>query len=340
MKNSEEIIDELLSNESFQAFALGLNREDELYWQNWLLENPDKKEEANKALTILRSFSIKTLDIDSVKYKEDLVRFKSIINVEKDTKVIPMRRSSGLLLKVAASILLVATIGYSAYYFQTDNQELPVIASLEKSTPRGQKTTIVLLDGTKVKMNSGTHLKYEENPATGTRSVYLEGEAYFEVAKDANRPFTVYAGNIATTAIGTAFNVKAYKEQNTHAVYLVTGKVEINHLKNDIKISLEPGEGILYNNEKDELWKHRLDYKSVMAWKRGSIIFEKAGLAEIVEELERWYGVDFIIKGKPRQPWKITVEFKNESLENVLNNIGYTTPFEYKINGDTVRIVF
>ena len=340
MESSENIIDELLNDESFQSFALGLNPDDEVHWQNWMSQNPNKQKAARQAIEILRSFSIKTLEIDPKKYDQDLQRLKTLVSEEKEAKVIPMKRRTGLLMKIAASVLLVMSIGYAAYYFQPADQELPEIASMEKSTPRGQKSTIMLFDGTKVNMNSESHLKYEENPETGSRTVYLTGEAYFEVAKDSSRPFTVYAGNIATTAVGTAFNVKAYDDDNTIQVFLVTGKVEIKNIKNDIKLMLDPGEGISYNRTKDELWKRNFDYREIMAWKRGAIIFEKAGLNEIVEELGRWYGVDFKIEGKPQQPWRINGEFKNESLENVLNSIGYTTSFDYTIAEDTVTIKF
>ena len=251
--------------------------------------------------------------------------------------------------RIAASIILGVCLSIFAFqYFNVPDQsgKSASINYIEKSNPRGQKLSIFLSDGSKVILNSESKLTYPEEFTENARTLYLEGEAFFEVAHDKDRPFTVTSGTIATTALGTSFNVRAYPEEATVQVSLATGKVKVkgkkdsNNFTNNKLLILDPGEGVTYDKASKILNKGYFDVKKSLAWKEGIIYFKDANFDEIIGKLERWYGVEFeIINGK-NEVWHYTGEFNNESLENVLMGIGFSKSFKYEIKDENVIINF
>tara|TARA_R110000868_G_scaffold241413_1_gene495967 strand:- start:105 stop:1127 length:1023 start_codon:yes stop_codon:yes gene_type:complete len=332
--------DDFLNDESFQEYALGIDSKNELFWKGWLLENPHKQEEAEKAKLILTSFSIKRLEVGTEKYNHDLSRLEKSLSAKKKGRQFSMVKNFDLLWKVAASILIFLGLGYGITYVSTIEPNIKEITVLEKSNPKGRKSTVMLPDGSRVKLNADSYFKYEE--IGKKRNVYLKGEAFFEVAKDASRPFTVYSDKISTQALGTSFNVRAYPEDEVIQVYLATGKVEVKtHEKEKcIKLMLEPGNGAGFHKEDKRLSLEDFNAENALAWKEGIIVFDESDFQEVKRSLERWYGVDIEVNGNPESSWRINGAFKNESLENILSSIDFTTPIDYSISNKKVKIIF
>lgn len=247
-------------------------------------------------------------------------------------------------MKYAAILLVAFGLGWAAVStFYLSNEKVEGVAAIEKSNPNGRKSTFDLPDGTIVNLNSASRVRYVEDAVAGRRIVELEGEAFFEVAKDKNRPFTVVAGDISTTAIGTSFNVKFYPNEKEFKVVLLTGKVEVqkSHQRSKNKISLTPGFGVTYSEENPDLVKYNFDEDFELGWKNNILHFDEANIDVVVKELERWYGVSIKIVNKDKvKLWKYSSKFKNESLENVLKGIGYIQEFEYKIENKNVTLIF
>lgn len=332
--------EDFLSDESFQAYALDLNEGDTSFWSNWLLENPHKAHEVKEAKDLLTSFTISTLEVEEHKFDQDFARIRNSIGLVKTGHVIPMRRNFQLVMKIAASIALIFCIGYGGYFLALPDNNKEGLTLLEKSNPKGRKSTVMLPDGSKVKLNAESHLKYEE--IGDKRTVYLRGEAFFEVAKDANRPFTVFSGEISTTALGTSFNVRAYPESQYIEVYLASGKVEVlqHENRNGTKLTLEPGQGANYNRGDKQLAYSQTGAETSLAWKDGTIIFDKSDFTEVKKALERWYGVEIEVIGTPDASWRINGTFSNESLENILSSLDFTAPLDYSISDNKVKIKF
>lgn len=332
--------EDFLSDESFQGYALDLHEEDTAFWSNWLLENPHKVQEVKEAKDLLTSFTISTLKVDDNKFDQDLARIQNSIGMVKTGHVAPLRKHFQLAMKIAASIALIFCIGYGGYFIAMQDQSLEGVTILEKSNPKGRKSTVMLPDGSKVKLNAESHLKYEE--IGNKRTVHLRGEAFFEVARDVDRPFTVFSGEISTTALGTSFNVRAYPESQYIEVFLASGKVEVlQHAnRNGTKLTLEPGQGANYNRGDNQLAYSQTGAETSLAWKEGTIIFDKSGFIEVKKVLERWYGVEIEVIGAPDSSWRINGTFQNESLENILNSLDFTAPLEYSISDNKVKIKF
>ena len=252
-------------------------------------------------------------------------------------------KSFGFAFRVAAIIVLAVLASISLQHTFPSDVPVEQVAYLTKSNPAGQKTTIFLEDGSKVTLNAASALTYPEHFTGTERRLQLEGEAFFEVAEDAHRPFTVVARGMATTALGTSFNIRAYEDENNISIALATGKVKVESSEASAYAEvyqLLPGELLTYDRALANYKKERFDPKAQLAWKDGVIYFHDASFEQVIDELSRWYGVSFEIENRPAHSWRYTGEFRKESLENVLLSISYAKQFGFEINDDTVKLVF
>ena len=243
------------------------------------------------------------------------------------------RRKSRYL--AVAAVVILAIVGTLTMRHYETSPSFPAIASWVKSTTSGQKQTFRLPDGTRVKLNSNSKLVYSTTEDQGPRKVSLIGEAFFEVAHDPQRPFTVTARGVSTTALGTSFNVQAY--DTTVAVALVTGQVRV--AQQQATAVLTPGE-LLRLSPRALPHRSRYDALRDLGWKEGTLYFSQATLPEVKQQLERWYGVAITAQGVPAQPWSYTGTFTGENLENVLTSISYTQGFTFTLQEKRVTIHF
>lgn len=257
---------------------------------------------------------------------------------EKALRKIP----SNYFIKIAAAIvLLIAAIAAVNIIIREDNainENSPrVVEWIEKSTRPGQKLTIFLNDGTKVMLNAESSIRYASTYLDSSRYVFLQGEAYFDVVRDTLRPFTVYTGDISTTALGTSFNIRYYQNEQDIQVALLTGKVRVDHIDKHKEVLLEKGEGISFSQQSGFGNVYRFNPLAVSGWKDGVIYFQDATTSDIIEMLERWYGVNITLE-RTLNNKLYTGEFENMSLEEVLQGLSYVKNFTFEINNGKVTI--
>lgn len=245
-------------------------------------------------------------------------------------------------MKIAAAVSLLALSTFLFVKNRTANTPAPAAdhtAIITKSTSKGQKTTIFLEDGSKVILNAQSAVRYPETFFVGERVVELEGEAFFEVAPNPDQPFIVKSGGIATTALGTSFNINT--NNGGVIVSLVTGRVSVQAGGLDSgNYLLDPGEELAYTPESKRFVKRAFDPQLTTAWTEGIIYFSNAHFDEVITRLERWYGVTIQVSNRPGEVKHYTGRFINENLENVLGGIGFTNHFSYRIEGKNVYIDF
>ncbi|TWV99819.1 FecR family protein [Chitinophaga pinensis] len=157
--------------------------------------------------------------------------------------------------------------------------------------PRGYTYHLVLSDGTKVWLNADTRLRYPSRFPQDARLVTVEGEAYFEVATDAARPFTVQSNHASIKVLGTAFNINTY--ENNIAATLVQGKIVVHH-KGD-STYLKPGQQLLSKAPYDNTKVRNVDTEIYTAWKDGELVFAETTLEDICRRLERIYNYKIIL---------------------------------------------
>ena len=164
------------------------------------------------------------------------------------------------------------------------------------STPRGGQYQVVLPDGSKVWLNAASSLLFPTAFTGSQRKVELTGEAYFEVAKNKDKPFLVKVGDMQVKVLGTHFNINAYSDENTIRTSLLEGSVKI--IKDNKSKLLKPGNQAVLNKKQNEIDITDIDMNGVMAWKNGLFQFEGDNITTIMREIGRWYNVEIVYSGK------------------------------------------
>jgi len=194
-----------------------------------------------------------------------------------------------------------------------------------------EKTTIDLPDGSKVWLNQNSSLQYKE--WFGKRIVQLEGEAFFEVAKRNGDAFEIFAGDSKTSVLGTAFNVRAYPDENKVEIAVEEGTVNFS-AENDAEENalLTQGEYAVYTKTSQEVQKLVLAKLNAAAWKKGALRFNNSQLADVVESLERYYDIDIKVSNNKIYNciWNNTKTYKEPVLEDLLDLIEYTNGLKIK----------
>ena len=243
------------------------------------------------------------------------------------------------------------------------------IANLyEVIAPKGSRSVITLADGSKVWLNSGTVLRYNSDFGKKTREVFLEGEAYFSVSENKELPFRVRTNDIYITALGTAFNVKAYNDENIIETTLEKGKVLIEHINTSssdtyqASVSLKPNQKAIFirssgdlsvndtkpaiiTAEKNPKFKvtpviikvdSLIDTRLSTSWKDSKWIFKSKKLKELAPILERRYDISISFIDTSLYNYKFTGTLKEESLEQVLKALTLAAPIQFNVNHNKV----
>lgn len=246
--------------------------------------------------------------------------------------------------RIAATIALLVSVGITLWFFvknetTTETLKDTLISWNEKKTNAGEKVTISLPDGSKVKLNSLSGLRYSGNFNLLERKIFLVGEAYFEVEKNDQKPFIVVTGNIETSVLGTSFNVKSFSD-SVASIAVTSGHVLVKDRDGNHTIALKKDEmaNIHANNP---IWhKSDFDYEKVIGWKDGILVFENEGFEGIMNRLESWYGVEFKVVGKANSDILINTTYHNDPLSRILHGLSFTYNFDFEINEKQVVIRF
>ncbi|MEO8171731.1 MAG: FecR domain-containing protein [Sediminibacterium sp.] len=192
------------------------------------------------------------------------------------------------------------------------------------TTPRGRQQQLTLQDGSKVWLNSASSIRFPSLFTGDTRQVEITGEAYFEVAKNAAKPFIVKIGEASIEVLGTHFNVMAYANENSLQTTLIEGSVKFH--KGDKSVLLKPGEqSRLFANNEIKLLRDA-DVDLATAWKNGQQTFKEADMATVMRQVERWYDVD--VEYQTDVPRNLT--FTGEGISRNVNLSELLQVFESK----------
>ena len=236
----------------------------------------------------------------------------------------------------AAAVLILLTVGNVVLYLSDRKPAKAQYAEI--GALRGQKASLTLPDGTRVTLNSESTLKYSTAYNQSERTVELAGEAFFEVAKNQKIPFMVKAGNLAVEAKGTAFNVKAYPDENYISTTLTEGIVEVKTPEE--MIAMRPNERVEYDKSGNKLKKLTLtDATGSIGWLHDELSFENATLEEVVASFSRIYNVDIRFASESIKEQRFTGKINNNSLLSVLRIISLTSPIRFE-QKDSVVILY
>jgi len=339
MSHKKELED-FLTDKEFRTWVLNPTPKSSLFWEKWLEANPQYEKEVLKARELILSLNYPATSQPDEQEKDEIL--KSILQVSRTPQKAKKPDQSYRFIRVAASVVLAIGIGLLFYYkgfnnaTQVSGNQLE-IKTIKKQNPKGRKSEIILSDGTRVMLNSNSTITYHSD-FSQNRHVELDGEAYFEVAKDAEHPFRVKSGKVQTVALGTAFNVKAF--EGTVDVFLTEGSVEVSVLDQSERIiRLEPMQKTAWSLQKGlEEPSYQKDMTD-MLWTKGIIYFKEAPISEVLRTLENWYDVQIDVSGGYEEV-KYSGEFDNEYLSNVLQSMSQALDMTFDLTEKNVKIKF
>ena len=301
-------------------------------WQ-WLVHPSNQKEKEKALLSIWNEYPT---GANAETYRS-LNATKRKINQDKFSQ---KRYSLIHKLARAAAILIIPLLSIAGSYlyirYNTYDPEL-----IQCFVPEGEKQELILPDGSKVNINSGSLLIYPKEFRGKTRTLFLTGEANFTVRKDKEHPFIVNTSYRKVEALGTKFNVQAYSESDKIITTLENGAVRVDKIeKDDNSFILSPNEQLEYNYKTGVFEKKIIDATSYSGWIKGELNFINQPLKEILATIQRKYAVDFVINPRLFTPDLYTIKFRQyESINTVMKILTMTVSgLSYEIEDNIITI--
>ncbi len=199
--------------------------------------------------------------------------------------------------------------------------------------PRGGEFSLELADGTRVWLNAESRLRYPVAFTGDERRVEMDGEVYFEVAKNREKPFIVTVNGVDIRVLGTSFNVSAYQEEVVTT--LVEGKVQLK--RGDEQVVLSPNQQAIWSDDKFKV--KQVDARNYVLWKEGIFYFEDVDLEMILDDMARWYNVNIFYVNPTLKKMKFSVEIKRyEDINEILRRIEQTKRVKFEIKDRTINV--
>jgi ferric-dicitrate binding protein FerR (iron transport regulator) len=352
--------EDFATDDFFTRWVKGSDLEANRFWKSFLEVYPEKAAEiaeARKMISVLQFHEESLTDQDILSMRSRiLMSVHEDKELQKDNRLKSLRKNKRLRMtfwvRWAAIISLPLSLLAIAYLLTNRPKQLnnatPFLQGLSDSeiekriNPKGQKSALLLSDGTKVWLNADSRLDYSKTfGSTITREVYLEGEAFFEVAPNKSKPFIVHTTDISVKVLGTAFNVKSYPNERTIETTLVHGKVNI-YKKGEDKANggliLRPNQRAVFTRESNTVNVEQVLADRATSWRLEKLIFDETPLYDVIPELERWYDVTIHIENRSNLNCGLTAEIEEERLEDVLKLLATTHQISYTFSDKEVFI--
>ncbi len=243
----------------------------------------------------------------------------------------------GACLRYAAIVILASVASIEIYRHMVADEE-PSSVENHIQVPAGQRVLLTLSDGTRVWLNARSEFSYPSHFSKDERNVRLEGEGFFEVAHDADKPFVVRGGLLDIKVLGTKFNLRNY-ENEANSVTLVEGKVEVGTADDGERLTLNPKEQVVYSPETGIQLNKDVDIDVSRAWTKGELIFRDQPLEVICRELERKFNVRIDIRDPRLAEELFTCHFdETVGIQDVMSLLEETRKMTYSIAKNNIII--
>ncbi len=263
-------------------------------------------------------------------------------SIQKENKPVGKTRIIGKYLQMAAGYAAAVLVGAALVFVFTHTRTLPEQVqggSFIVQTDNSDRSFTQLPDGSRIWLNKGTKIEYNQQFGIGNRNVLLNGEAYFEVAKNKKLAFVVKTKSIDVTALGTSFNVNAYDDGNEVTTTLYTGKVNVQSTLTGYKTILNPFEVAVFSKTKDKITTYVFTGPDKPVWMEPEFRFDMLPLIDITKQLEHNYNVVFVYRNQKIKHLKFSGTFdRDEKLDEILRVIKINTNIDYAIRNDSVII--
>lgn len=364
MEYASFLPEDFICDQSFQNFCLGANEKDVMFWKKWIADNPEKKNDIDKAIQIVGMLNANQGSLSDQKniLKDTFVRrenFKGkVFNTTMKTEsgkvgVVSIKRNY-LFASIAACLALFIIAG--AYWFQNNlqknNNDKIVAGNGIYQSGSQPRNTIILSDGSLVTLARNSSIRLGENFSNGKRELTLYGEAYFAIKHDASSPFKVHTSKMELVVLGTVFSVKDFADSSSSEALLISGRLKVTS-KQDLKntVILKPSESVVITGKEDKgiiqskmkapLLIATIDTtsnKKSLGWIHNRLSIDDEPLSEIALRLQEWYGIKINFADDSVKDYRYSGIFESETVVQALQALQLSYPFKFTSTPNQILI--
>ena len=347
--------EDFICDQSFQNFCLGVNEKDVMFWKKWIADNPEKKNDVEKAIQIVGMLNANQGSLSEQKniLKDSFLRRENfrekVFNTPSKTVlgkvgVVSIKRKY-LFAAIAACLALFILAG--SYWLQNNlhknsNEKIVSEGGVYQSGPQ-PRNTIILSDGSLVTLARNSSIKLGKDFSNGKRELTLYGEAYFAIKHDASSPFKVHTSRMELVVLGTVFSVKDFADSSSSEALLISGRLKVTS-KEDLKntIILKPSESVVIIGKEDkgianEKMKVPLliatidtaSNKKNLGWIHNRLSIDDEPLSEIALKLQEWYGIQINFADDSVKNYRYSGIFESETVVQALQALQLSYPFKF-----------
>lgn len=335
MKQPELTIEELLNDTEFIDYCLTEGTQVPDKWRQQLLDHPQEQKTFEKAKTCIWLLE--------GKMPEELIEAKQLNFIALFRKVQQEKAKKGppyLWIGIAASLFLVFSTAIILFKTRTRPQSTyENLAGRSVEAGKGSQKSITLADGTEAIIYPGAKLLISDDYNDDFREVAVYGQVYFKIFPQKDRPFIAYSKHTTTTALGTAFYVRDFKNALQSAVILVNGNVKVQPPGIQQAEILEPGTMLLVNNKTSAAEKRTVSKQELNELLEQKLYFNDSNTINVIDKLEICYGAEIDISRCHGELKKITGDYSGQPLSNILSSIAYINHLSWRIDEEQ-HIIF
>lgn len=278
------------------------------------------------------------VNTETPRFKNDVApgNNKAVLTLDDGSKIDLDDAKTGIL--ASESNVDIKKTGEGKLEYTASIQDAKIIKYNVLRTPMGGEYQLVLPDGSKVWLNSGSTLRFPTSFVGSERIVELKGEAYFDITKNSKMPFLVRTNNaMDIKVLGTQFNIMAYDDEKNINTTLIEGSVEV--LKGLGKTMLKPGQEAVLNKGSGNIKVSIADLEQAIAWKNGYFIFSNENIESIMRKVSRWYNVDVIYEGNLSNKDFVGTISRNKNVSELLKMLELTGAVHFSIDGRRITVM-
>lgn len=352
-------VEDFVWDDFFRQWTLSPTPETEALWDDWIDANPEMLEKIEQAKAIVLSLRLHEAEIDDAEINQVV---KQTVGRIAETSEEPARTSRRLVpafsipwMQFAASVAFIMLLGWAVYSVMIKREEKPQLGQQDSMTERSGSLTekvnstsqtmeLALSDGSKISLAPKGRIRYPERFDGERREVFLEGEAFFDIARDPGHPFLVYANGLVTKVLGTSFRIKAYGGSREVTVEVRTGKVSVfaqsdPHLKEKVAdkqlqgVVLTPNQKIIYARNEVKMVKTLVEKPEIVVAKEEipQFEFEDTPASDVFNTIARAYGIDILYDEALLKDCPLTARLDNQTLHDKLSIICKAVESSYEI---------
>jgi len=328
-------VEELLSDQTFADYCQNIASVHREMWMKTIASNPEQEETFREARALL---AVLSPSLPENEIQAEVNKIREVLSSRENGYVQPSAtQKNKTKLVLGYSIIAIAFISIGTYFLAGKTETRGPIASAF-DTKMGERKQYILPDGSTIILNSNSTFNFEKSFGKKDRRIYLNGDAFFKVAKDPSKPFVVITDGFSTTAVGTAFYVHGNASLENYGVDLLEGKVKLEKNKSGETLFLTPGEKATWTKTSSKIVTQKYDTITLNKWVNGILSFKNISVQDAFSQIEKWYSVEIIDRRSTHEDITINGDYINAPLEDVVKIICFSLACNYHFENDKIII--